>query len=228
MELALLHSKQLPTHLRLALVMREIHVAMTSSRARLQLLEPTLGMLPAYAEALGRGWSPNNVEDVSASQLAEIGRDPAGFIAELLRQGGTIKLPDGTLVPKLPDRPRWMWDGELVGHIGLRWQPGTDSLPPHVLGHIGYAVVPWKRRRGYATEGLRLMLIEARRIGLRRVQVTTDRLNIASCRVIEANGGCLVEEFVEPRFGPDVRLRYRIDLAERGADPETKETPPCE
>lgn len=187
---------------------------MSGSPPPLQLLEPNLEMLPAYAQALARGWSPNNVEDVSASQLAEIGRDPAGFIAELLRQGGTFKLPDGTLVPKLPDHPRWMWDGEFVGNIGLRWQPGTDTLPAHVLGHIGYAVVPWKRGCGYATEALRLMLIEARQVGLRRVQITTERLNVASCRVIEANGGRLVEEFVEPRFGPDVRLRYCIDLAD--------------
>ena len=51
----------------------------SSSRPKLQLLEPNLEMLSADAEALGRGWSPNNVEDVSASQLAEIAQDPAAW-----------------------------------------------------------------------------------------------------------------------------------------------------
>jgi len=41
-----------------------------------------------------------------------------------------------------------MWDDEFAGSIGFRWQPGTSALPPHCLGHIGYAVVPWKQGRG--------------------------------------------------------------------------------
>ena len=56
-----------------------------------------------------------------------------------------------------------MWDGEFCGSIGFRWQPGTSTLPPYVLGHIGYAVVPWKRGRGYATQALALLLPEARK-----------------------------------------------------------------
>jgi predicted acetyltransferase len=179
----------------------------------LRLLEPNIEILPSYAAALTRGWSPNNVEDVSATQLASIREDAEAFAASLLTQTGTIKLPDGSEVPRLPGCIRWMWDGAFVGHIGMRWQPGTDDLPEHVLGHIGYTVVPWKRRRGYATEALRLMLIEAAEVGLRRVQITTDRGNTASCRVIEANGGRFVEEFVNRRYGDDVRLRYVIDLA---------------
>jgi predicted acetyltransferase len=53
-------------------------------------------------------------------------------------------------------------------------------------------VVPWKRRRGYATEALRLMLPLARAEGLSRVEITCDADNEASRRVIVANGGVLL------------------------------------
>jgi predicted acetyltransferase len=114
---------------------------------------PGLELLPAYADALGRGWSPNNIRDVSKEQLDAISSDPSHFIDSITEQGGTIKLPDGSEAPKLPFQVRWMWGGEFCGSIGLRWQPGTDALPEYVLGHIGFAVVPWKRRRGYASAG---------------------------------------------------------------------------
>jgi predicted acetyltransferase len=183
----------------------------------LQLVEPASEYLAAYAEALERGWSPNNICDVSAEQLAAIRDDGAAFLASLLSQDGTITLPNGTQIPKLPSRVRWMWDGAFCGQVGLRWQPGTDALPSHVLGHFGYAVVPWKRRRGYATGALRMMLDDARAVGLGRVEITADKGNIASCRVIEANGGRFAEEFVQPSYGDGARLRYYIDLHSRSS-----------
>jgi predicted acetyltransferase len=107
----------------------------------------------------------------------------------------------------------WMWDGEFCGSIGFRWQPGTAELPPYCLGHIGYAVVPWKRRRGYATQALADILPEARREGLPYVELTTDVSNVASRRVIEANGGRVVEPFKKPaRYGGAESLRFRIEL----------------
>ncbi len=185
---------------------------MSSAISHLRLVVPSVEYLPAYTAALEQGWSPNNTRDVSGEHLAAIRVDGVAFIASLLSQTGTVTLPDGTQIPKLPSRVRWMWDGEFAGQIGLRWQPGTDALPSHVLGHLGYAVVPWKRGRGYAIEALRMMLDGARAVGLGSVEITADKGNIASCRVIEQNGGRFVEEFVEPHYGEDVRLRYRIDL----------------
>jgi predicted acetyltransferase len=178
----------------------------------MQLVEPALEHLPSYAAALATGWSPNNVTNVSAEQLAAIQRDPAAFVAGLTEQGGTIARPDGTIVPKLPFIARWMWDGEFCGSISLRWQDGTDALPAHVLGHIGYAVVPWKRGRGYASAALRQTIAAARPVGLRRLEITTDPDNLASKRVIERNGGRFIETFVNERYGPAPHLRYVVDL----------------
>jgi predicted acetyltransferase len=110
----------------------------------------------------------------------------------------------------LPGFSRWLWDGEFCGSIGFRWQPGTEALPPTCLGHIGYAVVPWKRKRGYATQALALILPEAQARGLAYVEVTCDPGNVASQKVITANGGRLVN-VLETALGGDEGL-FRIDL----------------
>jgi predicted acetyltransferase len=104
-----------------------------------------------------------------------------------------------------------MWDGEFCGSISFRWRPGTTELPPHCLGHIGYTVVPWKRQRGYATRALALLLPEARTEGLAYVELTSDADNVASRRVIEVNGGKLIERFRKPGVhGGAECLRFRI------------------
>ena len=186
----------------------------------LQLVVPTLDRLDAYADALQRGWSPDNVRLVEAprEELERIAADPAAFIAWLddrAARGGPITLPDGSQVPRLPGYRRWMWDDGFCGSIGFRWQPGTEALPAHCLGHIGYAVPAWKRGRGYATRALELLLPDARKEGLRWVELTADPDNLASQKVITRNGGVLVKRFLkEPAYGEAVEsLLFRIALA---------------
>jgi predicted acetyltransferase len=73
-------------------------------------------------------------------------------------------------------------------------------------------VVPWKQARGYATQALRQVLQEAEAEGLRYVEITTDPDNVPSRRVIEANGGVLLEEFLRPAsLGGTRGLRYRVN-----------------
>ena len=188
----------------------------------MQLVRPTVDRLPGYVAALSRGWSPDNVRGAAAAleELEEIERDPAGFVEGLTdreAKGPPIVLPDGTTVPRLPGYRLWLWDSEFCGSIGLRWQPGTSKLPAHVLGHIGYAIVPWKEARGYAKLALKLMLTRAREEGLEYVEITTDPDNIASQKVIEANGGLPIERFRKPaQYGTLDGLRYRIDLSRTG------------
>lgn len=183
-----------------------------------QLVRPSRQHLPSYVAALERGWSADNIRGAAAAreELAQIAADADAFLALMdNRQGGgpPVTLADGSQVPRLPGFRRWIWDGEFCGSIGLRWLPGTEELPPHVLGHIGYAVVPWKRERGYATEALRALLPEARAIGLRHVELTTDPDNLPSQKVITANGGVLRERFRKgPQYGNTESLRWRIDL----------------
>ncbi|CAN5883003.1 GNAT family N-acetyltransferase [soil metagenome] len=184
----------------------------------MQLLTPALAQLDAYADALRRGWSPDNVrlEVAAREELARIEADPAGFVASLddrEAKAGPITLPDGSQVARLPGYRRWMWDEGFCGSIGLRWQTGTTALPAHCLGHIGYAVVPWRRRRGYATRALALLLPEARQEGLDYVELTADPDNLPSQRVITANGGILVKRFrKEPAYGEAEALLFRIAL----------------
>jgi predicted acetyltransferase len=182
----------------------------------MELVRPSHRQLESFLDALRLGWSPNSETDISGELLAEIEADADAFLAGTDDRdpvGRTITLPDGTTVPRLPEFIRWMWDGEFCGSIGLRWMAGTTDLPPTCLGHIGYGVVPWKRRLGYATQALHDILPMAREVGLPHVEITTDPDNLGSQRVIEANGGVLVERFDKgPQYPSRDGLRYRVDL----------------
>ena len=188
----------------------------------MELVWPAAQYLPGYVHALEQGWSPDNLRPQAAvEELARIAKDPARFLSEQVdreAKGPPVILPDGSTVPRLPGYALWMWDGEFCGTIGFRWQPGTMDLPPYCLGHIGYSVVPWKRRRGYATRALQLLLPQARREGLAYVELTSDADNVASQRVIEANGGELIERFHKSAENGGVEsLRFRILLAAAAA-----------
>src|SRR5215208_6539889 len=184
-----------------------------------ELVWPRAEYLPGYIHALQQGWSPDNLRpEAAAEQLGRIAEDPVRFLEQQVdreAKGPQVTLPDGSRAARLPGYILWMWDGEFCGVINFRWQPGTTELPPYCLGHAGYSVVPWKRRRGYATQALRLLLPQVRQEDLTYVEIVADADNIPSQRVIEANGGVLVERFTKSEaYGGQESLRYRIGLTE--------------
>lgn len=185
----------------------------------MRLVTPSEEYLSSYTAALEQGWAADNMRGKIAAdeELAKIARDPVAFLQSMVdreAQAGPVTLPDGSKVARIPGYRRWLWDGEFCGSISFRWQPGTTALPAHCLGHVGYAVVPWKQRQGYATLALKSFLPTVRAEGLPFIEITTDPENAASRRVIEANGGVLVERFVKPpQFGSTPCLRFRITFA---------------
>ncbi len=96
-------------------------------------------------------------------------------------------------------------DGDVVGRTSIRFE--MNEFLSTLGGHIGYAVRPKFRRQGYATEILRQSLEIARARGIDPVLVTCDDDNLASAKVIEANGGKL--ENIIPGELPDMPMKRR-------------------
>lgn len=97
-------------------------------------------------------------------------------------------------------------DGKPVGFGSIRHFL-TDALRK-VGGNIGYGIAPEYRGKGYGKEILRLLLEEARRIGIDRVLVTIKLDNAASKAVALANGGVITGQ-------TDERILVWIDTAQK-------------
>ena len=108
----------------------------------------------------------------------------------------------------VPSSTFWLIDkGKWVGHCNVR-----HGLNPRLTergGHIGYAIHPRERGKGYGQKILELALIKARKIGLNRVLITCNEQNEASRKIIERNNGIL-----EDRREIDGKIirRYWIEL----------------
>lgn len=184
----------------------------------MRLLRPSIEHIPAYVSALRKGWSPDNLRSEAAQeQIESIEMDAASFVSNLddpTAKAGPVTLPDGSKVPRLPSIRRWIWEGEFCGHIGLRWRPGTEELPPTCSGHIGYAVVPWRQGEGLASAALVAILPEAKAVGLKYVEITTSPDNPASVRVIQKAGGTLIRTYnADKALGGHETLEFKISLA---------------
>ena len=96
----------------------------------------------------------------------------------------------------------------LLGAVNIRHRLNDYLLREG--GHIGDGIRPSERRKGYATEMIRLALIECKKLGMDRVLIVCDRDNVGSAKSIIHNGGILENEFVNS--DGEVEQRYWITL----------------
>lgn len=140
----------------------------------------------AMAEEFGRDRIDGGA--MGSQTIAEL-RDPAAFavwVAMLLEHERGENVP----AEMVASTTRWVAvDGRLVGFLSIRHE--LNDFLRELGGHIGYAIRPAERGKGYATAATALALDECRRLGIARVLVTCDETNVASATVIERNGGVL-------------------------------------
>lgn len=167
------------------------------------LVPPDIGFEASYRAAMA--------EFAAEGRDDEVGRFPqhasfAAFVRELHEQAAGRGLPNGWVA----GTTFWLVDDEVfVGKVDVR-----HSLTPELRlrgGHVGYAIRPTMRRRGYGRRALALVLPRCRDLGLDRVLVTCDATNEASRRIIEANGGELEDE-VQMAGRAVATRRYWIDI----------------
>lgn len=152
-----------------------------------RLILPQPDYLESYLEGC-REYKENNIRTYAL-------HDPDTFVTwkntifeTFARKRAGEGLPEGYV----PCTVFWLVEGDKwLGLSSLR-----HSLTPALTrfgGHIGYAVRRSEWGKGCGTRILALTLPEAEKLGILQARVTCDDTNVASRRVIEKNGGVLLD-----------------------------------
>ncbi len=167
----------------------------------MQLVKPSKTYEKSWKNAL------KEFEDENVTGFWDVPTKPKNITEYIRRTENNaqgINLPDQWV----PATTYWLIDkNHFIGHIDIRHE--LSKRLEKRGGHIGYAIRPSERNKGYGTKMLDLGLKKARSIGLKKVMVTCDLLNTGSRKIIEAKGGVLQDVITVK--GEPIR-RYWIEL----------------
>lgn len=169
----------------------------------MQLVKPSNQYKNSYLKAVAEFQQEGRYQEHSKTDLK---KDFDSFVQLLLNQEKGRDLPEGYVAAST----YWLIEhGEYIGRVSIRHEL-TDYLKK-VGGHIGYDIRPSKRRQGYGKKILELGLEKARELGMKDILITCDIDNIASKKIIEANGGKFDRKLVVEKNKPE-KLHYKIPL----------------
>lgn len=169
----------------------------------MKLVRPSSEYADSFAEALaefekadiGGFWLAGGI-------LKDRGVD--AYISATAEHEKGVNLPEGWV----PNSTFWLIDDyTFIGHGNIR-HCLNDWLEKRG-GHIGYSVRPSMHRKGYGTAMLQLLCDEATRLGIKDVLVTCSAHNPASKKIIERNGGKLIDQI---KVEDEQVLRYEINI----------------
>ncbi len=100
-------------------------------------------------------------------------------------------------------------DDKIIGRVSVRHE--LNDYLRRRGGHIGYAVAPRFRKKGYATEMVGQALEYCRKLGLPRVMITCAEHNTPSWKIIEHFGGILQDQMWDDEEDELMR-RYWVRL----------------
>ena len=107
-----------------------------------------------------------------------------------------------------PATTYWLIDkGKFIGHTNIRHK--LNAKLRKIGGNIGYYIRPSERNKGYGTQILKLALIKAKKLGLKKMLITCAESNIASKKIIEKNKGRFKNKVADKNGN---NLRYWIGL----------------
>ena len=174
----------------------------------MELVTPSVKYKNSFIQAVieYQAINADDRKDIYKLKVDELQKNFSLYIEKLLSESEGKNLPHGYV----PQTTYWLIDNdEFIGRVSIR-----HRLTEHLLkegGHIGYDIRPSKRKMGYGKRILELSLPKTKSLGITKILVTCNETNVASKRIIEANGG-VFENAVEIQKGKPRKLSYWISI----------------
>jgi len=160
---------------------------------------------PAYKDSYIDAVYEYIAENREPTWHPEILRERFGEFLLALRQAETEPLAG-----LVPATHYWLVasNAGYLGEVSLRHHLNESLIL--LGGHLGYQIRPSQRRKGYGSLLCQLAIEQARQRGIGDILITCDDDNTGSWKIIEANGGVLVDR-VDNKRGALTR-RYWVYL----------------